>query len=874
MNNGYPRNQYLCENNARRSLEQIKFIRNSKTSRATSRQRQHRQEQRQRRRSGPRQLQLNDFMPPQLRDKSQGNMPNLPVDFNLITLNTTAANTRSNVPVDALPQRSIFTTQAIRTTNDTTQPFSVYDDFNENTTTTTTASYRRRQRRTRQQQYHNTNDRNDENFNRFAALEQNDPLTDIESNYDEGDDETIDGSSRIEDNMTDYSKKEQINKKNVKNGQNKNYRNNKNDANKNDANKNDQNNKKNDKNNKLRRRIYLETNRIMRYMQDNATVIAGGRGNQAYILAAAPIYDEWIRNNYELQVWQTYLRMGIQDKHWAKEIITRTKKRDNVINSRFIKKIINRLTNSIAQASATITNLQVQLSTYWTQATAATINSTTTAIAPATNTNQIRDAVDRLEKIILKYIQHCTRHVKIKAENKIGLAQVQMEEYKALEDFKEIATPNQWNIHLILKPKIKQWSIKNKNYLAATKRVEYDLPPKFITNADFTFRIDESIIGKEEAQILYDQMRQLTKEYRMQTMSLYLQIGILPENNEVLNGEDDPGSLAFKHYNDLREKRLNLEAEQSLYFLEEQRIVGRGFLAPTIINEAKAKLTEEEYQLLKLGPRFIYNDPIAASRRRTTELALLKRKIEIRFFEKKVSPGKSVAQFIAELDRIIKNSHDKTINIDKTIRKHKEQREIITYDNLLETIDFNQYQLTKCPITTDKQKKQKNYGRLVKRLKHKLRSTNIVIQKTDKSKVFHLAYECLHQNDPLPNLIESTNKYLLKLRLDNWITQKQYEQLSVKQNEVELAHLYYLPKAPKPGTPLRPIVSGLKHPTIKISRFLDKLLRPLFDRMALSTTVTSGTEVIKQLYEWSKSNARQDTLICTMDVIDLYTMIP
>ncbi|CAF4331364.1 unnamed protein product, partial [Rotaria magnacalcarata] len=78
--------------------------------------------------------------------------------------------------------------------------------------------------------------------------------------------------------------------------------------------------------------------------------------------------------------------MGIQDKHWAKEIITRTKKRDNVINSRFIKKIINRLTNSIAQASATITNLQVQLSTYWTQATAATINSTTTAIAPATNT--------------------------------------------------------------------------------------------------------------------------------------------------------------------------------------------------------------------------------------------------------------------------------------------------------------------------------------------------------------------------------------------------------------------------------------------------------------------------------------------------------
>ncbi|CAF5067569.1 unnamed protein product, partial [Rotaria socialis] len=56
------------------------------------------------------------------------------------------------------------------------------------------------------------------------------------------------------------------------------------------------------------------------------------------------------------------------------------------------------------------------------------------------------------------------------------------------------------------------------------------------------------------------------------------------------------------------------------------------------MNEAKAKLTVDEYQLLKLGPRFIYNDPRAASRRRATELAVLKRKIETRFFEKKVSP--------------------------------------------------------------------------------------------------------------------------------------------------------------------------------------------------------------------------------------------
>ncbi|CAF3761479.1 unnamed protein product, partial [Rotaria sp. Silwood1] len=316
-------------------------------------------------------------------------------------------NTRSNIPVNALPQRPNFATQTI-TTNDTTQPFNVYDD-----------------------------------------LKQIDISIDIESNYD---DEINDVLSIAEYDIADHNEKEQMKQNKM--------------------------NRINDKNNnkKLKRRIYLESNRIMRYMQDNSSVIVGGRGNQAYILATAPIYDEWIRNNYEHQFWQTYFKMDTQDKHWTKE------------------KNINRLTSNIAQASATITNLQVQLSTYWTQTTAGAINpSTATTSSSAANT----------------------------AENKIRLAQVQIEAYKALEDFKEIATPNQWNIHLMLKLKMKQWSTKNKNYHTAIKRIEYDLPPKFISNANFTFKIDESIISKEEAQMLYDQMRQLTKEYRIQAMSLY-----------------------------------------------------------------------------------------------------------------------------------------------------------------------------------------------------------------------------------------------------------------------------------------------------------------------------------------------------------------
>ena len=71
-------------------------------------------------------------------------------------------------------------------------------------------------------------------------------------------------------------------------------------------------------------------------------------------------------------------------------------------------------------------------------------------------------------------------------------------------------------------------------------------------------------------------------------------------------------------------------------------IPGRGILAPAIINEGNIRLTEQEHQLLILGPRFIFDDPSTAYRRHTTELGTLKRKIEVRFFEKKVSSDRPV----------------------------------------------------------------------------------------------------------------------------------------------------------------------------------------------------------------------------------------
>ncbi|CAF1510814.1 unnamed protein product [Rotaria magnacalcarata] len=252
-------------------------------------------------------------MSPPLRNTSS-NLPNLPQDFNLAN-DPVATYARPNTLTAALTQRSMFLTQTITTddnnnnnNNNTTQPFAINDDISNNnlnehhqntqqqqrpTTANKTASYKRRKHRNYQQQYRNMADNNNSDYNKFSELSDQDACTDIDSNYEYA--------------MNDDTQ----------------LMNNNNNAN--NMNMNKQETKQNRNSKKKKQRLYLEPNQIMLYMQANAATIINSRGNQAYILATSTIYDEWVRNNYDLQVWQNYLKLGTDDKHWAKEVVKGTK---------------------------------------------------------------------------------------------------------------------------------------------------------------------------------------------------------------------------------------------------------------------------------------------------------------------------------------------------------------------------------------------------------------------------------------------------------------------------------------------------------------------------------------------------------------------
>lgn len=252
---------------------------------------------------------------------------------------------------------------------------------------------------------------------------------------------------------------------------------------------------------------------------------------------------------------------------------------------------------------------------------------------------------------------------------------------------------------------------------------------------------------------------------------------------------------------------------------------------------------------MKLGPKYIPDNPHLAHKRMKNEIDVVMRKVN------KISgehgwtiPSQRCEFFKASLTNILTSCHDRYPSSD--------------------------------------------HLKIIKNLERKFEATKTIIRKTDKSKVFHLgttddhilkartymtrtdAYQDLEGINPLDSLVKRANEFLYALWVNKHITQKHYENLKIQREEAELAHLYFLPKAHKPQTPLRPIVAGMKSPTIGISKWLDGLLRPLFNQLACDTAIENGTQLIKSVERWSDNYLTPSTTFISMDVTDLYTMIP
>ncbi|CAF3091551.1 unnamed protein product [Rotaria socialis] len=151
-----------------------------------------------------------------------------------------------------------------------------------------------------------------------------------------------------------------------------------------------------------------------------------------------------------------------------------------------------------------------------------------------------------------------------------------------------------------------------------------------------------------------------------------------------------------------------------------------------------------------------------------------------------------------------------------------------------------------------------------------------------------IVYECLwtppacatdrtdfENSNPLWSVFDKANVLLNDLRSKKHILSSQLDKMMPKWEKVQLAYLYFIPKPHKAGTPLRPILSSMNMPTTRISKFLDELIPPIFDKLARSTRIIHGVDSIHRLEAYAANGyLKQKTYLCTFDITDLYTMLP
>ncbi|CAF4085834.1 unnamed protein product, partial [Adineta steineri] len=173
-----------------------------------------------------------------------------------------------------------------------------------------------------------------------------------------------------------------------------------------------------------------------------------------------------------------------------------------------------------------------------------------------------------------------------------------------------------------------------------------------------------------------------------------------------------------------------------------------------------------------------------------------------------------------------------------------------------------------------------------------IKNMGLIIRVTDKGHSFYIgssiefekkaqnffsdtnAFEVL-SNNPFNEIFDKVKQLLDKLCSKKLIMKWQYEEMMPDRTKCELAHLYFNPKTHKDGIPVRPIENTIPASTTKISKFLDKILRPLFQDKCKDTTIIDGAHLITELNKYSnKGLIKSTTLFCTFDIHNLYTMLP
>ena len=132
---------------------------------------------------------------------------------------------------------------------------------------------------------------------------------------------------------------------------------------------------------------------------------------------------------------------------------------------------------------------------------------------------------------------------------------------------------------------------------------------------------------------------------------------------------------------------------------------------------------------------------------------------------------------------------------------------------------------------------------------------------------------CIRQQ--LDSLVERVTTLLDDLLARQCISESHFYQMTVDRSMVRMDYGCFLPDPSQEGVPFRPFMVSCLGPSMGIARFVSRLLQPIFDEVARSTTFFQASDAVHavELYA-DKHLLKPTTLFATLHVNDLCALLP
>ncbi|CAF1590017.1 unnamed protein product, partial [Adineta steineri] len=139
-------------------------------------------------------------------------------------------------------------------------------------------------------------------------------------------------------------------------------------------------------------------------------------------------------------------------------------------------------------------------------------------------------------------------------------------------------------------------------------------------------------------------------------------------------------------------------------------------------------------------------------------------------------------------------------------------------------------------------------------------------------KLYETNPTCVQQR--LDTIVEQVTTLLNDLITSHSINDSQFRQMNVDRSTVRMDYLFFLPDTRQKHVPFQPIMVCSLGPTIGIARYIYRLLQPIYDHVALSTTFFKETDAVHAIEIYAnKDLLLPTTLFASLHINDLCSIL-